>query len=29
MTRITRSYIAPNPKEFDYWVDLAEDPKVM
>lgn len=27
MTRITRSYIAPNPKEFDYWVDLAEDPK--
>ena len=27
MTRITRSYIAPNPKECDYWVDLAADPK--
>lgn len=27
MTRITRSYIAPNPEEFDYWVDLAADPK--
>ena len=27
MTRITRSYIAPNPKEFDYWVDLAADPR--
>lgn len=27
MTRITRSYIAPNPKEFDYWVDLATYPK--
>lgn len=27
MTRIARSYIAPNPKEFDYWVDLAADPK--
>lgn len=27
MTRITRSYIAPNPKEFDYWVDLAADSK--
>lgn len=27
MTRITRSYIAPNPKEFNYWVDLAADPK--
>ena len=27
MTRITRSYIAPNPKEFDYWVDLTTDPK--
>ena len=27
MTRITRSNIAPNPKEFDYWVDLAADPK--
>lgn len=27
MTRITRSYIAPNPKEFDYWVALAADPK--
>lgn len=27
MTRITKSYIAPNPKEFDYWVDLAADPK--
>ena len=27
MTRITRSYIAPNPKEFDYWVDLPTDPK--
>lgn len=27
MTRITRSYIAPNPKEFEYWVDLAADPK--
>lgn len=27
MTRITRSYMAPNPKEFDYWVDLAADPK--
>lgn len=27
MTRITRSYIAPNPKEFDYWVDLAANPK--
>lgn len=27
MTRITRSYIAPNPKEFDYWVDLAAGPK--
>ena len=27
MIRITRSYIAPNPKEFDYWVDLAADPK--
>lgn len=27
MTRITRSYIAPNPKEFDYWVDLVADPK--
>lgn len=27
MTRITRSYIAPNPKEFDYWVDLSADPK--
>lgn len=27
MTRITRSYIVPNPKEFDYWVDLAADPK--
>ena len=27
MTRITRSYKAPNPKEFDYWVDLAADPK--
>lgn len=27
MTRITRSYIAPNHKEFDYWVDLAADPK--
>lgn len=27
MTRITRSYIAPNPKEFDYWVDLTADPK--
>lgn len=27
MTRITISYIAPNPKEFDYWVDLAADPK--
>ena len=27
MTRITRSYIDPNPKEFDYWVDLAADPK--
>lgn len=27
MTRITRSYIAPNPKEFDYWVDLLADPK--
>lgn len=27
MTRITRSYIAPNPKEFDYWIDLAAYPK--
>ena len=27
MTRITRSYIAPNPKEFEYWIDLAADPK--
>lgn len=27
MTRITRRYIAPNPKEFDYWVDLTADPK--
>ena len=27
MTRITRSYIAPNPKECDYWVDLAAYPK--
>lgn len=27
MTRITRSYIAPNPKEFEYWVDLAANPK--
>lgn len=27
MTRITRRYIAPNPKEFDYWVDLTTDPK--
>lgn len=27
MTRITRNYIAPNPKEFDYWVDLTTDPK--
>lgn len=27
MTRITRSYIAPNPKEFEYWVDLSTDPK--
>lgn len=27
MTRITRSYIAPNPKEVDYWVDLAANPK--
>lgn len=27
MTRITRSYIAPNSKEFEYWVDLAADPK--
>lgn len=27
MTRITRRYIAPNPKEFEYWVDLAADPK--
>lgn len=27
MTRITRSYAAPNPKEFEYWVDLAADPK--
>lgn len=27
MTRITRSYIAPNPKEFNYWVDLTADPK--
>lgn len=27
MTRIIRSYIAPNPKEFDYWVDLAANPK--
>ena len=27
MTRITRSYIAPNPKEFEYWVDLSADPK--
>lgn len=27
MTRITRSYIAPNPKEFQYWVDLSADPK--
>ena len=27
MTRITRSYIAPNHKEFDYWVDLTADPK--
>jgi len=27
MTRITRSYIAPNPKEFKYWVDLSADPK--
>lgn len=27
MTIITRSYIAPNPKEFDYWVDLTAYPK--
>lgn len=27
MTRITRSYIAPNPKEVDYWVDLTANPK--
>lgn len=27
MARITRSYIAPNPKEFEYWVDLSADPK--
>lgn len=27
MTRITRNYIAPNPKEFEYWVDLSADPK--
>lgn len=27
MTRITRSYVAPNPKEFEYWVDLTADPK--
>lgn len=27
MTRITRSYIAPNPKEFEYWVDLSAAPK--
>lgn len=27
MTRITRSYIAPNPKEFEYWVDLSANPK--
>lgn len=27
MIRITRSYIAPNPKEFEYWVDLSADPK--
>lgn len=27
MTRTIRSYIAPNPKEFDYWVDLTADPK--
>ena len=26
MTRITRSYIAPNPKEFEYWVDLSDNP---
>lgn len=23
MLRITKSTIAPNPKEFDYWVDLS------
>ena len=27
MTRITRSYVAPNPKQFEYWVDLSADPK--
>ena len=27
MTRITRSYIAPNPKECEYWVVLSADPK--
>lgn len=27
MTRITRSYVAPNPKEFEYWVDLSANPK--
>lgn len=27
MTRVFRGYIAPNPKEFDYWVDLSKDPK--
>lgn len=27
MTRIKKSYIAPNPKEVDYWVDLAANPK--
>lgn len=27
MTRIFRGYVAPNPKEFDYWVDLSVDPK--
>lgn len=27
MTRMTRSYVAPNHLEFDYWVDLTSDPK--
>lgn len=27
MIKITKSYVAPSPKEFEYWVDLTADPK--